>query len=112
MSRNKFAVKLLNLEISDTFYHYRRLKYNINQFIRKRNIINKLPFNIYDEFFHSQDYSLHRLRVAERKRMLNKIKWLESKDNNQIIILYNFILQHYGLLSSYSITLKRTQYQS
>jgi len=72
---NSFNLKILNLEITDSFKHRRSLITSIHWLTR--NIENNLPRHLALNFFNSQHQSFRSLYLHEQNRFAKKHAWLQ-----------------------------------
>jgi len=72
---NSLKLKILNLEITDSFKHRRSLITSIHWLTR--NIENNLPRQLALNFFNSQHHSFRSLYLHEQNRFARKHAWLQ-----------------------------------
>jgi len=75
--RYKFALKMIKMELSDAYKSLNLMKLKI--FRLTREVYKYLPVYILNNFFNSQESSLHRIFTEEKNRINKKIDWLNFK---------------------------------
>lgn len=90
-----YIAQLYKLEITDAYFHCKKLKSKISNL--SKQIMDNVPKVIYKKFFYTQNIALNRRYKIQHNRLNRKFDWLvrrHTMDNIKEINNINYFWQH------------------